>query len=477
MTTNKEILFNPFPKQIEFLEAVFCGLFSFVLFGGAIRGGKTFAGLGALILLCRMFPGSRWAVVRDTLPTLKRNTIPSWEKIKPKAFIKSYNQETQTITMVNGSQIIFFPQNYENDKEWNRWKGLEVNGFLLEEINELQKKAFTKAIERAGSHIITSANIIGEKPEEIKQPKPMIIATCNPTNNWVKDLIYTPWKHGELNPKWKYIPARIFDNPFISQDYIDNLNNMPKHEYEVFVNGDWDVNLKTGGEFYKSFDIEKHTETNEYDPAQPLHISFDENVNPYITATVWQVEGKKLKQIKEFCLETPQNTVRKLCEAIAIEYRGHLGGGFIYGDATSKKQDTKLEKGHNFFTLIRDYLIDFRLNLRVPASNPSVVMRGNFINQVWDKGFMDIEIIIDRDCKESVADYMNVKEDSDGKKKKTKIKNPETGVTYEEYGHTSDANDYFICEVLKTEFGQYSTGRKTFDHVSIGFNQPKKNTY
>jgi hypothetical protein len=44
-SNSKEVLFNPFPKQIDFLGAVFSFLYNFILFGGAIRGGKTFAGL------------------------------------------------------------------------------------------------------------------------------------------------------------------------------------------------------------------------------------------------------------------------------------------------------------------------------------------------------------------------------------------------------------------------------------------------
>ena len=131
---------------------------------------------------------------------------------------------------------------------------------------------------------------------------------------------------------------------------------MPSYEYDVFVNGNWEIELKTGGEFYKSFEIDSHTGSFKYDPEKPLHLSFDENVNPYITACAWQIEiddnGTHLRQINEFCLPSPLNTVRKLCETIAEKYRGHTSGLFIYGDATSKKADTKLEKGHNFFILL-----------------------------------------------------------------------------------------------------------------------------
>jgi hypothetical protein len=478
MKENINVLFKPFPKQIEFLNAIFSGNFDFVLYGGSIRGGKTFSGIGALLILCRAFPGSRWAIVRTDLPTLKRNTIPSFWKICPVNFLRGgsiktgYNQDTQTVTFKNGSQILFFAENFDQDKELNRWKGLEVNGFLLEEINELQQKSFNKAIERAGSNIIAGAT---------KQPRPIIIATCNPAQNWVKKQIYDPWKNGSLPNRWTYIPAKIFDNPFISDDYLNALKNMPAFEYEVFVNGNWDIELKSGGEFYKSFDMSAHTGSVAYDPTKALHISFDENVNPYITAVVWQIHKDEIRtdlnMIAEYCLPSPNNTVRKLCDAIARDFNGHSSGLFIYGDATSRKADTKLEKGHNFFTLIRDYLIQFAPNLRVPLSNPSVVMRGNFINTIFEKNYSGVAIKISSDCVNTISDFNNVKEDADGTKKKEKERNATTGITFEKYGHTSDACDYFICEVLKPEFNQYSSGRPTFDHVRIGYNKNNSANY
>jgi len=106
-----------------------------------------------------MYPNSRWAVVRKDLQTLKRNIVPPFRKIAPSNFCKggsfdtAYNQQDQVVTFTNGSQIILFAENYAQDKELNRWKGLEVNGFLLEECNELQEDGFNKAIERAGTWI------------------------------------------------------------------------------------------------------------------------------------------------------------------------------------------------------------------------------------------------------------------------------------------------------------------------------------
>jgi hypothetical protein len=442
-----KVLFDPSPKQDEFHTCALDPKYAFVLFGGAIRGGKTFGGLALLIALSKMYKESKWVVVRKDLPRLKKTTIPSFNKLAPENFIEHRNNSEHIITFNNGSQIIFFAENFSQDPEFDRFKGLEVNGFLFEEINECQEGALTKAFERAGSHIISP------------MPKPLVIATCNPTQGWVKEKVYDPFHEGTLNPRWKYIQSKITDNPHIPEEYIQNLkDNMPYYEYEVFVEGNWDFNIKTGGEFYKGFEIADNTIEVEYDEHLPLHLSFDENVNPYLTCTVWQVDGLKAYQVDELCMKNPSNTVEGICEEIKRRFSGHKNGMFIYGDATSKKEDVKLQKGHNFFTLIESELAEFNPIRRVPSANPSVIMRGQFINHIFTKGFGGVQIFVGRKCKNSTADLINLKEAPDGTKFKKKILDPKTGVRYEEYGHTSDTMDYFLCEAFYSQYQEYQQG-------------------
>lgn len=448
-------LFEPFPKQMEFLEHALNEETELVLYGGAIRGGKTFAGLGALIILCKMYPRSRWGVVRKDLPTLKRNTVPPFRKICPTNFCKggslekAYNEQDQVVTFNNGSQILFFSENFDKDKELNRWKGLEVNGFLLEECNELKEDSFNKAIERAGTWVL---------PQGYEQPPTKLLLTCNPAQNWVKRILYDPAQRDALPEGWHYIQARIFDNPFMSERYIKGLKRLPKNQYRVFVLGDWKVKLKSGAEFYHKFDLDQNTRETKYNPSLPLHISFDENVNPYLPATIWQGDGKIVTLIDEIAFKKPKNKIQDVCREIARRYRFHNAGMFIYGDATSQKDDTKIERGANFFNLAARYLERFKPVKRVPKSNPSVTMRGNFINALFDGEIEGCEVVIGENCELTIADLSNVLEASDGKKLKIKEKDPKTGVTFEPWGHLSDSLDYFLAWYFKSEFRAYQGG-------------------
>ena len=61
---------------------------------------------------------------------------------------------------------------------------------------------------------------------------------------------------------------------------------------------------------------------------------------------------------------------------------------------------------------------------------------------------MLIEIYIDSSCVLSIRDFEFLKQDVNGKFKEKEI-DKATGKAYEKIGHTSDAIEYFICEVLR----------------------------
>jgi hypothetical protein len=219
-------------KQTEFAEALLSGNYRYLLYGGAIRGGKTVCALLLCIILARMYKGSRWAIVRKDLPTIKRNTLPSFKRIAPEGFVGEVNRTDWYVDCSNGSRIIFFSESIDRDPDLDRWKGLEVNGFVLEECNEITEASFNKAIERSGSW-----RCIGE------QPPPLILATCNPTLQWVKRLWYDPWRKGTLQAPWYYLPAKVTDNPHLDPMYLANLETLRetnRNAYERFVEGNWE---------------------------------------------------------------------------------------------------------------------------------------------------------------------------------------------------------------------------------------------
>ena len=448
-------------KQVEAMNAVSSEQYDFILFGGAMGGGKTFWGLSALLIMCQAFPKSRWCVIREDLEKIRITTIPSFLKFNASGRLRTNPYE---YTHPNGSVIMFKGENYDKDKELQWLKGLEVNGFLFEEINECSEETLDIAFGRAG------------RWECNPRPKPIIMATCNPTNNWVKRRVYDKWEKGELAPNWLYIPSKITDNEYLTEDYKRNLENMPRFQYEVFVKGNWNLQLKQGGEFYKCFELDKHIGRASYDASLPLHISWDDNVNPYLPLGIFQIKGKQVMMIDEIAGENPRNTVKEVCKEFKRRYHAHTSGLFVYGDATANKEDTKLEKGYNFYRIILEELKEFRPASRVMRSNPSVVMRGNWINTVLEKELGGIRVVINEECKKMINDLVNLKEAADGTKLKEMESDPKTKIRYQKVGHFSDLFDYLMVSAFAGEFDLFQRGGTNIS-INFGKNKPSKNHY
>jgi len=236
--------------------------------------------------------------------------------------------------------------------------------------------------------------------------------------------------------------SRAADNRFLPAEFgafLQSLKQTNPYYYTIYALGQWG-NKQTSGQFYKLFNYAINGIENKsygdtpplYDSSLPLHISFDFNVNPYITCTIHQIKGKRCIQIDEICLSTPQNTTSALCREFVRRYHAHRAGLFVYGDPSGMRQDTRTEKGYNDFTIIQAELCQFRPSLRVQSKAPSVKMRGDFINTVFsavaDAGgkpdYAGLQFIIGYNCTHTLNDYLFCKELTDGTKEKEKQRTP-----------------------------------------------------
>jgi len=290
----------------------------------------------------------------------------------------------------------------------------------------------------------TETTIIDPKTgKEIIIPPNMIVIRSTYLNNY--------WAVGSPCAKFGF-----YDTQLIADFQKDKEND--ENFYNVYALGLWGK-YSVGGEFYKKFSRKQNVVPQmeaKYNPDLPLHISFDENVNPYLSLGIYQATGNKALKIDEICLRSPKNTLKDTLAEFVKRYPPNKSGLYIYGDRTSKKEDSKLEKGTNFFTIIQNTLHRYNPTLRLPTKNPPVVMRGNFFN---DEILPKQMLLISDKCKHTIADFEYLKEAADGTKAKIKDKDPITKVTFQKYGHLSDETDYFICEYFKPEFVDYQRGK------------------
>lgn len=346
-------------------------------------------------------------------------------------------------------------------------KGL--SGFkkiIMEEFNQFEYADFKQAKKRlrgmTGQQIIGIFNPVSELsfikteifdneiftdlPSKIQSKQinatgdTIILRTCYLDNIWIVGD-----GHG----------GGFIDKHVIADFERDKVNDI--NYYNIYCLGHWGK-LRTGGEFLKQFKTEKHVGNFEYNPGLPLHISFDENVLPYLTLLIFQSENGLIRQVDEICLKDPLNTLKDTCLEFVERYGSNMQGLFIYGDSTSKKSDTKLQKGQNFYLLIKQYLIKQKPIFRVPRSNPSVIMARNFVNDLLAGDIVGYKFSVDSKCRNSINDYQYTTEDEDGKINKKVIKDKINNTSYQEFGHCVDASKYFLVVYLQEQYKKFLKG-------------------
>lgn len=375
-----------------------------------------------------------------------------------------FNAQDMVVNWRNGSKTVFKELKQEpSDPNYESLGSTEFTDAFLDEAGEIPEKGF----EIINSRIRWMLSDYGLVPKTL--------LTCNPNINWIKHK-YIKSQKGEyikLQDYQKYIRATVEDNPDegFKRLYKEALSKMNEYDKARLLYGDWDAIPRTGGEFYKKFDSKIHTGNMVYDSSLPLHISFDENVHPYLPCGIFQIKGKNIYFIDLILGRSPNNTIKSVCREFSIKYNDHKAGLFIYGDATSRKEDVKLEKGYNFFRLIENELQKFNPILRIPSSNPSVVARGQFINRILESNYEEIRFYIHKDLHEAILDFEQTKEASDGTKDKKVEKDPKTNVSYQKHGHITDLTDYIICEAFTAEYQKFQSGDLSAYKRQFGHNQ------
>jgi len=464
-----------FPAWDEMVNAPFVDLLDnkdrYILLWGGRGSGKTDSTIKKIIIRMLTAPYFKGVLVRKVYDTIKES---QFEGIKTEVYnmglesLFTFRTSPLSITCINKNRIIA-----RGLDKADKIKGVDNPTFIwYEEGNDMTEEDFNTVTTTVRSN---KADYL----QEIFSFNPEA-DTANYSDFWIykkffaghskKTFRSTTAVEVEINGKkenvnysYTSIHSTFKDNPHlpaITKATYEDLKRTNPYYFTVYTLGEWG-NKEVGSRFYKTFSHEQVKPT-AYDPSKALHISMDENVNPYLTLTVHQVsnEGNAvvIEQIDEICLLSPFNTLKDTCKKFISKYEKHTEGLYIYGDRTSKKQDSKLEKGENFFTLAANYLKQFRPSTRLPSQNPGVKSRGEFISQVFAGNVKGVKIVIGENCGNTISDYFNLQEDSDGTKFKKKERDKRSGVSFEKYGHCSDANDYLFIEILKSQYLDFIGG-------------------
>lgn len=336
----------------------------------------------------------------------------------------------------------------EQWKTANKWKITLPNGEVIADRKRLELKGVYKNGDSAVMNPRTG------KVERIKSNMLWICSTY--LNNF--------WVVGSPNGKYGFYDVQCIAN------YEHDKEHDPDY-YRIYALGEWGV-IRTGGEFLPSFSM-RNVEALKLDKSLPVHVSIDDNVLPYITATIWQydAEERHIKQIGNVCARDPNNyataAASMVCDWLRARYYG--GDVFLHGDVTTKKANTIDPQRRSFFDMFKQGLeTAHAVHDCTGTRNPSVALSGEFCDRILS-GAMPYKITIDADCKESIDDYLAVKKDQNGAILKTRIKDSITKQSYEEHGHATDTMRYLVTDILRDEFTAWSLSRVHNTHTELNY--------
>lgn len=281
---------------------------------GGLGSGKTEGGITRLLKLFLEDKGINVAYYMPTYDLIKLRAISGFEEAL-ESYGVSYktNQSDYKISVKGYGDIIF--RSYERP---NRIVAYEVAHSIVDELDTIKLK---------------DAEIVWRKVNERnRQPSklPNSISCVTTPDMGYNGFIYKKWFE-EQKKGYTVIKASTYDNPFLPDDYIENIKaNYDPILADLYLRGEI-VSLNQN-KVYHFYDRIKHYTNKTVNDFTDLRIGLDFNVGGTV-ATVHGLIGNKLYRVDEFVSHDTFDFINNLSR-----YNGKTIS--IYPDASGQNRKT-----------------------------------------------------------------------------------------------------------------------------------------
>ncbi len=231
-------LYKPHPQQIK----AHLSPERTVLFGGAIRGGKTVWMVAEGIQLSLDYPGNVGILCRQDLPAFKRTVLVELEKYMDavvevngarQGLVIQHHQTDNYFKIYTGKgnppSTIWYTGLGDDKRGLASKMGMTVGWLGVDQIEEVSEIHFN--------------NLMGRLSLNIQGIRYKALLTANPMPGWVK------MRFIESHPDdFIYIPSLPKDNPYLPENYEAELRAIyPEEIVRSWLDGDWSA--MEGGNF------------------------------------------------------------------------------------------------------------------------------------------------------------------------------------------------------------------------------------
>jgi hypothetical protein len=290
-------------------------------------------------------------------------------------YSRTPNSSMQISCSINGN--LFIPFGADNTDKLKSLK--DASHFFCEELDQFEGTDFSIFITRLRT----------------QKAKTQFIGAFNTTtvyaDHWIRQTFFDDSK--EPGYKIKKIFCNYPDNVFIDHaDYEKKLwigAGYDEKKFKEIAAGEWG-SLDTRNLFAYAFNKKQHVvdvtspsgaEFMKLDPALPVHLIFDFNVDP-MTCLVAQRNGIKwCKIIDEYRLRN--SDIYDLCERILSDYGDHFL--VATGDASGRNRNAATKGKRSFIVILKDLLHLSVRQMQFPTHNPSISDTRVLMNAIFKK--------------------------------------------------------------------------------------------
>ena len=210
--------------------------------GGARGPGKSHGVLAQVALDdSQRVPGLKSLFLRQTGKSAQESFEDLIGKVLAKRIRYSYNPSRNLLRFPNGSRILL--GGFENEKDIDKYIGIEYDLIAVEELNQLTEEKMTK--------------LEGSLRTSKSDWRPRIYASFNPGgigHQFVKSIFVEPFLF-KKEVRTKFIPSRYKDNPYLNKEYVDYLEGLTGSLGKAWREGDFDL---FEGQYFSEWSRDRH---------------------------------------------------------------------------------------------------------------------------------------------------------------------------------------------------------------------------
>jgi len=336
------------------------------------RWGKSRLSLTSMLRAARM-PRSRvWYIA----PTFRMAKQIMWDELLemiPKQWVRKTNHSTLTVVLKNKTEI-----SLKGADRPDTLRGVALNYVVLDEFQDMKADVWVKVLRPTLSSTGGHALIIGT-------PKAF-------------NYLYELWKLGQdgRSKQWKSWQFETASSPFIPASEIEAAREDmdPKSFAQEYL-----ASFATmSGRVYYPFDRMEHVGTYAFNPALPIWVGQDFNIDPMSSVVMQPQSNGDIWIVDEMIL--PSSNTAEVCDELERKFWRWQSNLTVYPDpAGGQRQHARGETDMDIF---RER--GFK-RLKYKRRHPAIADRVNAVNSMLMSASGQVRLRVDASCRQTISAF------------------------------------------------------------------------